>query len=285
MPQKLKGNSAVVTGGGRGMGRGIALALASEGAHVVVNDIASDRDGTNVADKVVAEITKAKGIAVANYDSVATMVGGENIIKTATKNFGRIDILVNCAGNFQFVPTIELTERDWDSIIDVHLKGHLSCTKAAVMEMTKQKSARIINFSSRGAFFGVHNLAYATVKAGIMGFTAMLSRELKEYGITVNAILPSAVTQLFPGDIRPRMGDNMPSILSPQPDFVAPIVVYLATEDAKNITGQFIYVAGGDICIYTEPLQLATAHKFIRKPGKWTPDELGEVVPSMLGLG
>ncbi|UCG67669.1 MAG: SDR family NAD(P)-dependent oxidoreductase, partial [Deltaproteobacteria bacterium] len=126
MAQRLKGKSAVVTGGGSpvGIGRSVALALATEGAQVVVNDTGRDPDGTSRADKVVEEITKAGGTAVANYDSVATMVGGENIIKTAISNFGRIDILVNCAANYKRVQeAFEMTENDWDSIIDVHLKG------------------------------------------------------------------------------------------------------------------------------------------------------------------
>ena len=154
MAQELKGKVAVVTGGGGDIGKGIALALAAEGAKVVVNDVSRDPDGNSAADKAVEEIKKAGGTAAANYDSVATMQGGENIVKTATSNFGRIDILVNCAGNFKVVKSVEMTEEDWDSIIDVHLKGHFSCTKAAALEMMKQKSGRIINISSRGAPFG-----------------------------------------------------------------------------------------------------------------------------------
>lgn len=284
MTRRLEGKAALVTGGGRGIGRGIALALASEGAKVVVNDIAREPDGSSVADKVVAEITKANGTAVASYDSVTTMAGGQNIIRTATSNFGRIDILVNCAGNFVRVPAIETTEETWDSIIAVHLKGHFSCTKATALEMIKQRSGRIINFSSRGAFIGsVGGLSYATAKAGIMGFTTMLAKELKEYGITVNCILPSATTQLFPGKKRP-LGDNMPLPLTADPDFVAPIVVYLATDKACNITGQFIYAAGGDIAIYAKPLELLTpVTRLIRKVGKWTLDELDQLIPTIVG--
>lgn len=284
MTQRLKDKSAVVTGGGQGIGRGIALALASEGAKVVVNDIARNSDGTGAADKVVEEITKANGTAVANHDSVATMLGGENIIKTATNNFGRIDILVNCAGNFKAVPTIKMTEEEWDSIMNVHLKGHFSCSKAAAVEMIKQKSGRIINFSSRGAFFPpLGSLAYATAKAGIMGFSTELSKELKEYGITVNTIWPSAITGLFPME-RFKMGDNMPIRPRPAPDFVAPIVVYLATDEAQNITGQFFFAGDTDICIYAEPFRLTSAHRFIRGTGKWTVDELSEIIPPLLGL-
>jgi NAD(P)-dependent dehydrogenase (short-subunit alcohol dehydrogenase family) len=284
MAQRLRAKSAVVTGGGGGIGGAVALALASEGAKLVVNDIGHNPDGTSLADKMVEEITKANGIAVANYDNVSTMLGGENIIQTATSNFGRIDILVNCAGNFKPMPTVEITENDWDSAIDVNLKGHFSCTKAAVLEMIKQKSGRIINISSRAAFSYTSgfpsSVAYASAKAGILGFTATLSAELQEYNITVNAIVPSAITPLFPQP-RPRFGGGE----TEGPDFVVPIIVYLATDETKAITGQFIYASAGDLCIFTRPLQLPGAHTFIRKTGKWTVDELSEVIPPLLGLG
>ena len=283
MVQKLKDKSAVVTGGGDGIGRAVALALAAEGANVVVNDIGRDTDGKSVADEVVEEIKEANGTAVASYDSVASMSGGANIIKSATSNFGRIDILINCAGNFKQVPTTEITEDDWDSIMAVHLKGHFSCAKAAISEMIKQKSGRIINISSRAATFGTGSLAYNTAKAGILGFTSMLSEEQKENGITVNVILPSAQTKLFPG-AAPLIGDNMP--ISPErgPEFVAPIIVFLATDEAKNITGRYIYASGGYICIYGRPLQLpGSAHLLISKTGKWTIDELSQVLLPLIG--
>jgi 3-oxoacyl-[acyl-carrier protein] reductase len=211
MGERLKGKVAVVTGGGgkRGIGRGICLAFAGEGASVVVNDFFRDKDGGSAADSG-AEIKKAGGKSVASYGQCGYHGGGQNIIKAATSNFGRIDILVNCAGNYVAMPALETTEEVWDSIIAVHLKGHFACTKAAALEMAKQKSGRIINFSSRGSFFGkMGSLAYATAKAGIMGFTALLARALKEQGITVNCILPSADTGLFPG-IRVKLGDHMP---------------------------------------------------------------------------
>ena len=283
MTQRLKGKSAVVTGGGSGgIGRAVALALAAEGAKVVVNDIGRSHDGKSIADEVVEEITKSKGIAVANYDNVATMQGGENIIKTATSNFGRIDILVNCAGNIIPVQNTEMTEEQWDSIIDVHLKGHFSCNKAAMLEMIKQKGGRIINISSRAAAGG-GNVAYCAAKAGILALTSTLAADLKEYGITVNAILPSADTKLFPGKIRTPL--NFPAALWMEPEYVAPMIVYLATDEAREITGRYFYAAGGDICLFARPLELpGGAHLFIRKMGKWTIDELNEVITTLIGL-
>ena len=285
MTQRLNGKVAVVTGGGSGgIGGEIALALAAEGAKVVVNDIGRDSNDKSLADIVVEEIEKANGIAMANYDSVATMQGGENIIEAATSNFGRIDILVNCAANVVFVPSHEITEEQWDSVIDVHLKGHFSCTRAAIPEMIRQGSGRVINFSSVAAAFGGGSLPYSTAKAGIIGFTSSLSTDLKEYGITVNAILPAAGTKLFPDKTGEGLKlNNLPVSPNMEPDYVAPIVVYLATDEARNITGRLIGAYGEYVCIYARPFQLpGDAHMLIRKTGKWTVDELGAVIPSLL---
>ena len=283
MVQKLKNKSAVVTGGGDGIGRAVALALAVEGTNVVVNDIGRDTDDNSSAEKVVEEIKATNGRAVANCDSVASMQGGENIIKTAISNFGCIDILVNCAGNFKQVSTMDITEEDWDSIMAVHLKGHFSCGKAAIPEMIKQKSGRIINISSRAATFGAASPAYNTAKAGILGFTSMLAEEQKENGITVNVILPSAQTKLFSGPA-PSIGDNMPISSERGPEFVAPVIAFLATDEARNITGKYIYVSGGYICVYARPLQLpGGAHMLIGKTGKWTIDELSQALIPLIG--
>jgi 3-oxoacyl-[acyl-carrier protein] reductase len=281
MIHNLEGKSAVVTGSGNGIGRAVALSLAAEGAKIVVNDIATEADGAKAADKVVAEIVNAGGLAVPNYDSVATMQGGKNIIDTAVKNFGTIDILVNCAGNFKACPTVEMTESDWNSIMDVHLRGHFNCCKAAATEMLKQKRGRIINISSRAAAGGAGSAAYSAAKAGILGLTSMMSSEFQQDGITVNAILPSAETKLFPGKRGPGP-DNLPVSLSLDPDYIAPIIAYLATDDAQCITGRYMYASGGDVCVYGRPLQLpGAAHTLLRKPGKWTVEELAAVIPAI----
>jgi NAD(P)-dependent dehydrogenase (short-subunit alcohol dehydrogenase family) len=274
--QYFQGKAAVITGSGDGIGREVALLMASEGAQVVVNDI-----NREAGDKVVAEIKQAGGKALANYDSVATLKGGAAIVNTAISNFGRVDILVNCAGNFKSVG-IDISEEDWDFIITVHLKGHFACCKAAVPEMIKQKSGRIINISSRAAAFG-RVLAYGTAKAGILGFTSMLAAEVQEHGITVNAILPSAQTKLFPGGA-PKTIDKMPIPPERTPDFIAPVIAYLATDEARYITGRYIYSSGGDVCIYGRPFRLnAEANVLIRSRKKWTIDELSEVLTPLIG--
>ena len=285
MTEILAGKVAVITGGASGLGKEVAFAMAAEGANIVVNDIGRDTAGNSTADIVVDQIKKASGKAIANYDSVVTLEGAESIIETATSNFGRVDILVQCAGNFKPVKTVDFSNEDWDSIINVHLKGHFSCIKAAIPVMMKQKSGRIINFSSRSAFFGTPNIAYAAAKGGILSITSFLATEMKQNGITVNAILPSADTPLFPG-ARPPLDDNMPITMTLDPSYVPPIVVYLASDKAKDITGRFIYATGGDICIYGRPLKLpGDGHMLIRKPGKWTVDELIEVIPTIVETG
>lgn len=273
MSQKLKGKAAVVTGGGGGIGRGVCLALAAEGASVVVNDFGTGPDGIKAADKVVSEIKKANGIAVANYDSVATVLSGEKIINTATSNFGRIDILANCAGNFHPVATVDMTQEVWDSIMAVHLGGHFSCSRAAARAMIQQKSGgSIVNISSLAGFprYDPQGAAYSTAKAGIVGFTLALAYELKQYGVRVNAIFPLASTNLFPGT-KPRGGGSIPATTSLDPEDIAPMFVYLGTDVAKDVTGQFIYTAGGDFSLLDRPMK----HRlFVRKIGRWTVDEL-----------
>ena len=291
MSNRLKGKAAVVTGGGSaGIGGAISYALAMEGAQVVVNDISRDSEGVRMADKMVEKIKKAGGKAVPNYDSVDSMQGGEKIIKTATSNFGRIDILVNVAGNYWGVSTLDLTEKEWDSVMNVHMKGTFATVKAALPEMVKQKSGRIINFSSRAAFNGpasakviYSNVAYNAAKAGILGLTMALSLEFRDSGITVNVILPSAVTPLFPKEKMP-LEDNLPVPQHTGPEYVPPIVVYLATDKASNVNGQFIYAAGEDICIFGRPLRLPGPHTFLHKNDMWTVDELEQLIPQVLGL-
>jgi NAD(P)-dependent dehydrogenase (short-subunit alcohol dehydrogenase family) len=279
MAGKLTGKVAVVTGAGsqRGIGKETAKAMAAEDAKLVVNDFGKDPDGTMGADRVVNEIKEAGGTAVANYDSVASMIGGQNIIQTAIDNFGRIDILVNTAGNFISAPTVEMKEEQWDAIIAVHLKGLFACTQAALKHMIPQKSGRIINFTSIAAYspdLGPSPaVAYCAAKGGVMGFTRVLSWEMLPYGITVNSIQPVASTMLF------NMGP-----MGPKPEFVASVVAYLATDESQKITGQIIGVNAGNITVYAPPMGDGGAHRSAHKAGMWTMDELIQVMPIVAGI-
>ena len=293
MAGKLEGKSAVVTGGGvGGIGEAVCLLLAKEGAKVVVNDYKPQ-----IADETVEKIKKEGGAAVANYDSVATMQGGQAIINAAVKNFGKLDILINIAGNYLVGSILEQTEADWDAQINVHLKGAFSCTQAAAREMVKQKSGRVVNVSSPTPFaykgFGSRSIAYSAAKSGIVGFTMTAAMQLAEHGITVNGIIPGAVTKLFPGPPRPAgaagppppsAASRGPSMLAGMgsPDFVAPTIVYLCTDDAKGITGRFFHASGSRVGVYAYPFDLNTTNSSVYKVGQWTIDEVKEVIPRML---
>lgn len=299
MGNRLKGKAAVVTGSGRGLGREVALALAAEGAKVVINDLGSAVDGsgkdTQVSSLVAEEIKKAGGVAVANSDSVTTMEGGENIINTAVKNFGKIDILVNCAGVLRDRMIWNMSEAEWDDVIRVHLKGHFACTKAAVIRMREQKSGRIINFTSvAGTDGSVGQPNYSAAKAGIIGFTKSLALALSKYNVTVNAVSPAAATRMtaiIPEEqlrqyvemagfkIGPDTTvDQMQKWLLGDPAAVPPVVVYLATDEAAGITGQVFQVRGGNIGVYAP----ATIFHSISKAGIWSVDELIKEVPEKL---
>lgn len=291
MGDRLKGKVAVVTGAGRGLGRAHALALAAEGAKVVVNDLGGEWNGTGSStapgDEVVAEIRKAGGEAVASYESVATKQGGEKIIETATDNFGRLDILMNNAGILKDRMIFKMTEEEWDAVIKTHLYGHYYCTMPASVIFREQRSGRIINTSSVAWLGNLSQANYSAAKAGIVGFTRTVARDMGRYGVTCNAICPLAKTRL---GLRPEQlkaakraaekGDTFMLELWQRmehlmPEDVSPFVVYLATDEAANINGCVFSVQGGDIGIYPDPVLTSIIHK----EGRWTIDELIDIMP------
>jgi NAD(P)-dependent dehydrogenase (short-subunit alcohol dehydrogenase family) len=295
MADLLKGRNAVVTGAGRGIGRGMAIALAAEGANVVVNDPGVAADGTGFdkspADEVADAIRSQGGTAIPNYDTVATVEGGENIIKTCVDNFGRIDILVNNAGILRDRMIFNMTEQEWDDVIAVHLKGHFACTKPAAVLMRQQRYGRIVNFSSISGLRGNTGQAnYGAAKAGIAGFTRVVARDLGRYGVTCNCIAPAAATRLTAtvpdaaAAIRAQRGITQPTLATAAgpaeraPEHIAPMVVYLCTDHAWNINGQIFHVGGGTISLAATETPV---HSII-KSGKWTLQELAQVVPTEL---
>jgi len=295
---EFEGKVAVVTGSGRGIGRGIAMLLAREGAKVVVNDPGVNVDGTGndngPADQVVAEIKGEGGTAASSYDSVATADGGEGIIKTALDTFGRIDILVNNAGILRDRMIFNMAEQEWDDVIAVHLKGHFNCTKPASILMRQQRYGRIVNFSSVSGLTGLPGQAnYGAAKSGIAGFTRVVAKDLGRYGVTCNAIAPGAstrMTQSVPDssrELRARAGIATPQARPAagppmrDPEFVAPMVAYLCTDDAWNVNGQIFHVAGGSVGLSHHPTPMRT----LWKPAMWTLDELVTAVPETLLAG
>jgi len=268
----LDGRVAVVTGAGRGIGRGIALCLAAEGAKVVVNDPGSTVDGRgkegDPAHEVVEEIKKAGGQAVANYDSVAEFAAAERIIKTAVESFGKIDILVNNAGIMRDKSIVKMEEADFDAVVGVHMKGTFNCARHAIPLMREQNYGRIINITSSAGLrgnFGQSN--YSAAKAGIMGLTFTWALEGAKYGITSNAMAPAGLTRMV-GLIPGMEGKPMAPEMDPNQN--APMVAFLASEKAAHVNGQIFGRRGFAFTIFQTPRPIASMYK----PGGLTPAEI-----------
>lgn len=294
MGNRLKGKVAIITGGGRGIGRAEALLFAEEGAKVVVNDLGSAPDGTgksaSPADDVVKEIKSRGGKAVANYDDVSSVTGGENIIKTAIDAFGRLDILVNNAGLYRDRMIFKMSPEEWDLVIKVDLYGVYNCTKPACAVFRDQRSGRIINTSSEAGLGNPGQANYSAAKEGVIGFTRSVARDMGRYGVTCNAVRPRAATRITDlpelraqidrakaeGTALPPGADIMLSL--PKPEDMVPFVVYLATDAAANINGATFLITGDKISLYSEPHEIKT----IFSQGHWTVDTLSAIVPSTL---
>jgi NAD(P)-dependent dehydrogenase (short-subunit alcohol dehydrogenase family)/acyl dehydratase/putative sterol carrier protein len=274
MSKLLDGKVVVVTGAGAGLGRCHALAFAREGAKIVVNDLGGARDGTGAsrkaADMVVEEIQKAGGEAVANYDSVATSAGADAIVRTAIEKFGRIDVLVNNAGILRDKTIVKMTDEEFDLVMAVHARGTWACTRAAARAMMeKNQPGRIINTTSAAGLkgnFGQSN--YSAGKAAIYGITLTTAMEFRKYGITVNAIAPLAKT---------RMTEDIDMIEADmRPEDVSPVVVWLASDLAKDVTGRIFGVHGRHVFEYRMDVTDG-----VKRDAEWTPADitakLGEI--------
>jgi NAD(P)-dependent dehydrogenase (short-subunit alcohol dehydrogenase family) len=253
MGEYLEGKVEVVTGAGRGIGRAVALALAGEGARVVVADYGGALDARQAgssgpADEVVAEIKASGGEAVACAEDVATMEGGRRIVQAAVDSFGRIDGLVCFAGIMVQKYMWELDESDWDDVIAVHLKGHFSCAQAAARVMMPQGSGKLV-FISSGSYAGIASQpSYSAAKAGILGFTWSCASALYPHGITTNCVVPSAATRMSDktfSDYIPlsdQPGETVRSDLAAgtyrDPAHIAPIIIYLLSDAANEVNGQ-----------------------------------------------
>ena len=287
---KLDGKVAAITGGGRGIGRGIARLFASQGCSVVVNDLGvsvagQQEDASTPAEDVVKEIISKGGKASANHMDISTVAGGEGLINQAVKDFGKIDILVNVAGILRDRMIFNMSEQEWDDVIRVHLKGHYCTMRPASAFMREHKSGRIINFSSNSALGSPGQPNYAAAKAGILGLTYSSANSLKKYGITVNAIMPGASTRMTDTIPAGRMpgATGMPASESVEgtprdPANVAPICLFLASDAAANVSGQCFGASGYRIMRYRH----IVADKVIFNNGPWDVDKLFDQLKSSL---
>ena len=272
---QFDGRVAIITGAGGGLGRTYAIDLAKRGAQVVVNDLGGAADGTgsgsSMADAVVKEISEAGGEAVANARSVTEMEGGASIVQSAIDSFGRIDGVVCVAGILRERMIFNMTEDEWDPVIETHLKGTFTVFRAAAPIFRKQKSGTFIGFTS-GAFAGsVAQANYSAAKGGIVSLVRSTALGMYKYGATSNCIAPTA---------KSRMSGAVPYGLEMgEPEDVAPVVSFLVGDKARDITGQVYSINGGSLGVYNQPEILNE----VVKDGRWTVDELVERLEKEVG--
>ncbi|MCH2173762.1 SDR family oxidoreductase [Myxococcota bacterium] len=271
----LEGKVVAITGAGRGIGRAVALDVAANGAKVVVNDYGVAVDGSEptseVADSVVEEIRSAGGEAVANANSVTEMEGGASIVQSAIDSFGRIDAVVCVAGILRERMIFNMTEDDWDPVIETHLKGTFTVFRAASIVMRKQKSGTLIGFTSGAFAASVAQANYSSAKGGIVSLVRSTAAGLYKYGVTANCVAPAAKSRMsgaVPGGF--EMGE---------PEDVAPLVTYLAGDRARHITGQVYSINAGKIGIYNQPAELRS----MWKDGRWDADEIADHIDAGIG--
>ncbi|MDA3030997.1 MAG: SDR family oxidoreductase [Actinomycetota bacterium] len=285
MARLCEGKIAIVTGAGRGIGREHALSLARHGAKVVVNDLGGERDGTGIdvspAQQVVDEIVAGGGEAIANGDNVADWDGAKRMVDMAIETFGGLDAVVNNAGILRDRMLANMTEQEWDAVINVHLKGTFAPARHAAAYWREQSKAghavagRIVNTSSVSGIYGnVGQSNYGAAKAGIAAFTQITSMELGRYGVTVNAVAPVALTRMTE-DLGPAPEtDEEREARSPK--WIAPIVTWLVSDEEADVTGR-VFEASGQF--------LAVAEGWVRGPAvdpTDDPESLGPIVESLL---
>ena len=280
----LKDKVAIITGAGRGIGKETALFLAKEGAKVLVNDLGANPDGSGeekIADEVVKEIVDLGGKAIANYESVDSFDGGQNIFNSALSEFGAVDILINNAGILRDKTLFNMEESDWDAIMAVHLKGHFNCTKPFVcyIRETNRLNCKIINMSSVSGLIGNFGQTnYGAAKAGIAGFSRSLSIEMAKYKCTVNTISPGAATRLTIDLMKAAGREVDESDWRQGPQQIAPVITWLCSEEANEVTNQIFHISQGNVGIMQQPAVI----KSYKSDDIWSLEKLNNVMPELM---
>lgn len=300
MGDRLIGKNAVVTGGGRGIGRTVCLALAQEGANVVICDLGGAMDGTgqkesSPADEVVKECEALGVKAIANYGNVASFTDAENMIKACVDTFGRVDILVNIAGIDRPKMIWNMSEEEFDQVVAVHLKGTFNTTRHAAPLMREQRYGRIINCVSEAYQGGVTHINYGAAKGGIASFSYGTARELGKYGVTCNVFVPRASTRMVQGEDVKKMiakrveagfmtqekADEMALDTMP-PEYFANFMAYLASDAAKDVNGQVFLTTPGALGLFSQPeITLQERHN-PNTEGHWTFDQCAQIAKEKL---
>ena len=281
----VSGKVVIVTGAGGGIGRGIALAMAASGAKVVVNDIGVSLNGeggnAGPAQAVVEEIRKAGGEAVANTDSVASYEGAAQIVKTAVDTFGRIDAVVNNAGNLRDRMFHKMSEEEWSQVLSVHLNGTFFCTRAAAPYFKEQESGSFINMTSTSGLIGNNGQAnYSAAKLGIVGLSKSIALDMQRYNVRSNCIAPfawSRMTSSIPAETEAEKA-RVEKLKKMEAGKIAPLAVYLASDAAQAVNGQIFAVRANEIMLFSQPRPIRTVHM----SEGWTPESIGEIaIPAM----
>lgn len=276
----MDGKVAVVTGAGRGIGREVALSLATHGARVVVNDIGASLDGyesdTAISDEVVAEISKKGGEAIADSNSISESTGAESVVQTALDTYGRIDCVVNCAGILRDKFFHKMDYADWDAVIKVNLSGAFNICRAAAPHFRSQSSGAYVHMTSNAGLVGALGQAnYAASKAGVVGLSRSISLEMERFNVRSNCVAPFAWSRMVAAiptntekqKIRvERIKKKMP------PSTIAPVVVFLLSDAASAVSGQIFTVRGNEVLLMSQPRPIRSAHC----SDGWTPQTLAE---------
>ena len=285
MKKLLEGKVALVTGGGRGVGRGICLAMAEAGAKVVVNDLGATLEGQPDNEQPALEVVRAiqamGGEAVADGGSVSEWKDAHQMVKTAVDHFGRIDIVVNNAGILRDVMFHRMSEAEFDAVVAVHLKGSFNVSRAAAPFFKEQGSGAYVHMTSTSGLIGNFGQAnYISAKLGVMGLSKSIAIDMQKFGVRSNAVAPFAWTRMVSSipDETPEQKKRVEGLKKLVPEKVAPFVVALCADEARAVSGQVFGVRNNEIYLFSQPRPIKTAH---RGQG-WTPESVLETAIPMM---